>query len=274
VTALSVLIAPTVCPEPRWLLASLPESFVVSHDSADVTFLGGDAAWPEQASAQLLAGRRGVIVFEPAIVQQAAIDQVRQIAADRHAAVVLARGWASNAAVDEFRQAVSSTKLAPAVLECVCTALPDVAPAALALEQLDLLAAALGAPIVVGQVTGDTSRWTVFGTLALDGAEVIAVCTAVRMHGADEAAWVRLSRREVRLALTVPAARVARPGVVLVGDATGDHHLPAIYEAAYRTALRRLHQQVSAGVHDSSDLDRFAKVLPGVQRVLAATRTV
>jgi hypothetical protein len=273
-TALSITLAPAAAPEPHWLLASLPESFVLAHDPADVACIGGDTSWPELASAELLAGRRGVIILAPEVVAQSAVDRVHRLAADRNAAVVLAHGWASNAAVNEFRRAVSATSAGPAVLECVGTAPPHVSPAALALEQLDLLAAALGTPVDVGRVTGDASSWTVAGALALDGAEVTAVCTAVRMHGADESAWVRLSRREERLCLTVPAGHLGRPGAVVVGDAAGDYHLPTIYEPAHRTALLRLHRQVLAGVHDPTDLDRVTAVFPGVRRVLAAIGSV
>jgi hypothetical protein len=273
-TALSITLAPTAGPELHRLLASLPESFVLTDDPADVACVGGDTSWPEVTSAELVAGRRGVLVVAPQVVPQSAIDQVRRLAADSNGVVVLAHDWTSNAAVDEFRRAISCTSPGPAVVECVGTALPRVSPAALALEQLDLLAAALGAPVDVGRVTGDASSWTFHGTLTLDGAEVIAVCTAVRMHGADESAWVRLSRREERLSLTVPAGHLARPGAVVVGDAAGDRHLPTIYEPAHRTALLRLHRQVSAGVHDPTDLDRITAVFPGVRRVLAAIGTV
>jgi hypothetical protein len=272
-TALQVRVMPTAGPEPHQLLAGLPESFVLAQDLADVACIGGDTSWPELATAQLLAGRRGVIVFAPQVVTLPAIDRVRRLAADRNAAVVLAHGWASNVAVDGFRRAVSSTSPGPAVVECVATAPPHVSPAALALEQLALLAAAFGVPVDVGRVTGDAWSWTVLAALALDGGEVIAVGTAARMHDAEEGAWVRLSRRGERLSLTVPAGRLARPGVVVVGDAAGDRHLPTIYEPAHRTALLRLHRQVSAGVHDPTDLDRFAAVLPGVRRVLAEAGT-
>jgi hypothetical protein len=35
-----------------------------------------------------------------------------------------------------------------------------------------------------------------------------------------------------------------------------------------------LHRQVLAGVHDPTDIDRFAAVLPGVWRVLDAIETL
>jgi len=232
----------------RAALASLPESYRIVSDArdADVVVVDGGTPWATRTRALLAAGRTTVLIVDPDRFDADLIGELRQIAASAGSAVEVIRGWASDPAVEPFSDAVRDA-VSPIMADStmICDASGDVDRAQR--EHLDLVAAALGAPLEILDDQRVEGSRVVTAQAARDGASLLVVCCTVAMPGVEAEATVRLLTESGRLLLRLRSPDSARPAQSLIGDADGEVIAPYVYESAYRAVLRRLRASIPAG---------------------------
>lgn len=227
------------------VVASLPMSYAVGTDRADVVVVAGSDGWPARADAAIRRGARGVIIVDPAAEPAASVHEVRASAASAGTVVLLSESWAGNPAVEGVRERWGGSFAAARTIESfVVEPVSGLRNADLLLRQVRVLRrlGAAGARVRGG---GGTSRAYSLAGDTVDGVRL--ALAGVRSAGSAPKMEVVITGATQTVSLSLTSAETAKPASAVLTTPTGGDVLPTIYETGHRATFRRMHRLIASG---------------------------